>query len=76
MLLAAGSDIVGAVNDLIGAGDDVLGNTIVHLTAKQMVVLAARTVNQDQWGIGWKAETEELTGYGSNYKVYFGLVTA
>jgi LGFP repeat len=67
-------DVISAVNDLIGAGDDVLGNTVLQLTAKQMVVLAARTVNQDQWGIGWKAVTESLTGQGSEYKVYFGLV--
>jgi len=31
-------------------------------------------VNQNQWGIGWKAETENLTEKGSDYKVYFGLV--
>ena len=67
-------DVISAIDDLIGAGDDVLGTTVLHLTAKQMVVLAARTVNQDQWGIGWKAATESLTGQGSEYKVYFGLV--
>ena len=67
-------DVISAIDDLIGAGDDVLGTTVLYLTAKQMVVLAARTVNQDQWGIGWKAATESLTGQGSEYKVYFGLV--
>ena len=67
-------DVISAIDDLIGAGDDDLGTTVLHLTAKQMVVLAARTVNQDQWGIGWKAATESLTGQGSEYKVYFGLV--
>ena len=67
-------DVISAIDDLIGAGDDNLGTTVLHLTAKQMVVLAARTVNQDQWGIGWKAATESLTGQGSEYKVYFGLV--
>jgi hypothetical protein len=74
VLVKIGPDIISAVNDLIGAGDDVLGNTVLHLDAKQMVVLAARTVNQNLWGIGWKAETENLTGQGSDYKVYFGLV--
>lgn len=74
VLVKIGPDIISAVNDLIGAGDDVLGNTVLHLDAKQMVVLAARTVNQNQWGIGWKAETENLTGQGADYKVYFGLV--
>lgn len=74
VFLKIGPDVISAVNDLIGAGDDVLGNTVLHLTAKQMVVLSARTVNQNQWGIGWKAETENLTGQGSDYKVYFGLV--
>jgi hypothetical protein len=75
-LLAVGPDIVDAVNELLGTGDDALGNTVVHLSAKQMIVLAARTLNRDQWGIGWKAESPELTGQGSDYKVYFGLVTA
>ena len=74
LLSSIAPDVISAVNDLIGAGDDVLGNTVLQLTAKQMVVLGARAVNQDQWGIGWKAATESLTGQGSEYKVYFGLV--
>lgn len=74
LLKVIGPDIVEAVNAVIGSGDDVLGNTVVTLSAKQMVVLAARTPNQDHWGIGWKAETTQMTGQGSAYKVYFGLV--
>ena len=68
-----GSDIISAVNNLLGTGDDVLGNTVVHLTAKDMVVLAARTPMRE-WGIGFKVETVELTGQGADYKVYFNLV--
>jgi hypothetical protein len=74
VLKEIGPDVVSAVNNLLGTGDDVLGNTVLHLTAKQMVVLATRTVNQDIAGIGWKVETEQLTGQGSDYKAYFGLV--
>ena len=74
VLLEIGPDIVSAINDLLGTGDDVLGNTVVHLTAKDMVVLAARTTMRDQWGIGYKVETVELTGQGADYKVYFNLV--
>lgn len=74
VLVKVGPDIVSAVNDLVGAGDDILGNTVLHLTAKEMVVLAARTPMRDQYGIGWKAETVELTGEGADYKVYFNLI--
>ncbi len=73
LLKAIGPDIVDAINALIGSSDDVLGNTAVTLSAKQMVVLAARTPQQDHWGIGWKAETRGMTGQGGEYKAYFSL---
>ncbi len=74
ILEEVGSKIVSAINDLLGTGDDVLGNTVLHLTAKEMIVLATRTPNKDQRGIGWKVATESITGQGAEYKVYFGLV--
>lgn len=73
VLKVIGPEIVEALNALVGSGDDVLGNTVVTLSAKQMVVLAARTPQQDHWGIGWKAETEGMTGQGGEYKAYFSL---
>lgn len=68
--------IAGAINNLFDFGDDRIGGATVTLSAKQMVLLAARTANSTFKGIGFKAETPLITGYGASYKVYFGLVPA
>ena len=68
-----GPRITGAINDALDTGDDKLGTEVVTLSAKQMVVLAARTPYSDQWGIGWKAETPLMSEDGASYKAYFGL---
>ncbi|MEJ7595481.1 MAG: hypothetical protein WKF77_28530 [Planctomycetaceae bacterium] len=57
-------------------GDDRIGETTLAISAKQMVVLAARTPNSEIKGIGFKLETPFLSGGGASYKVYFGLVPA
>lgn len=64
------------VNDLAGTGDEVLGRQVVSLTAKDMVVLSARTLNSNSHGLGFKAETPLISSQGASYKIYFGLVTA
>ncbi len=64
------------VNNLAGTGDEVLGRQVVSLTAKDMVVLSARTLNSNSKGVGFKAETPLISSQGASYKVYFGLVTA
>lgn len=65
--------IIGAVNDVLDTADDRLGLEVVHLSAKQMVVLSARTPYSDLWGIGWKVETPLMSADGASYKAYFGL---
>ena len=50
------------------------GSAVNTVSARQMVVLAARTGNSDFKGIGFKIETPLISGSGASYKLYFGLV--
>lgn len=68
--------IGGAISDAFDWGDDRIGGSTVTLSAKQMVMLAARTANSVFNGIGYKAESELISGLGASYKVYFGLIPA
>lgn len=68
--------IGGAINDLFDWGDDQLGSSKQTVSAKQMVLLAARTANSGFDGIGFKLESDLISGSGASYKVYFGVVPA
>jgi LGFP repeat len=68
--------IGGAVNDLFDWGDDRIGSGTTTLSARQMVLLAARTGNSNFNGIGFKAESPLISGSGASYKAYYGLVPA
>jgi hypothetical protein len=57
-------------------GDDRIGSATITLTARDMVLLAARTQNRDFNGIGFKVETPLIAGSGASYKAYYGLVPA
>lgn len=63
-------------NDFFDLGDDHIGTATFNITAKQMVVLAARTNNSVERGIGFKLHSSLLTDGGASYKIYFGLVPA
>lgn len=65
--------IVNFLNKLLSTDDDVLGKTVVHISAKQMILLAARTAPSDHWGIIWKTETPLMSAQGGSWKVYFTL---
>lgn len=57
------------------SGDDDLGRTVVTLSAKQMVVLAARTLDRSPHEVTDKVETELLgSSEGASCTVCFGLV--
>jgi LGFP repeat len=64
------------LNELLGTDDDTLGNHVLTLSAKQMVVLSARAVAGDVKGVSFKVETPLLAAQGASYKVYFSLVAA
>ncbi|HET7028055.1 MAG TPA: hypothetical protein VFI28_10240, partial [Candidatus Limnocylindrales bacterium] len=68
--------IGGALSDAFDWGDDKIGGATTTLTAKQMVLLAARTNNSTFNGIGFKAQSDLISGLGASYKVYFGVVPA
>ncbi len=67
-------DIGEAISHLFGTDDDILGTVTLQITPKQMVVLAGRTGNSNEKGVGFKLTTPILGGaQGATYKVYFGL---
>ncbi|MDE8668419.1 hypothetical protein PY310_07475 [Pseudarthrobacter sp. H3Y2-7] len=68
--------IGGAINDAFDWGDDRIGGTNVTVSAKQMVVLAARTANTNWHTIGYKVESGLISGGGASYKAYYGIVPA
>lgn len=76
VLPLCGPILADALNKALGTDDEVLGRPIINLTAKQMIVLSARTLNSDVKGVGFKVETPLISSQGASYKVYFGLVTA
>jgi hypothetical protein len=76
LLSAVTPTIATALNRALDLGDDKIGSATLALSAKQMVVLAARTGNSEEKNIGFKLVTPLLTGDGASYKVYFGLVPA
>jgi LGFP repeat len=69
-------DVTEELNRLLDLGDDKLGAVTTSLTPKQMVVLAARTQNSNERGVGFKVATPLISGDGASYKVYYGLVPA
>lgn len=73
LLAAVGPDIAEAVNDLFDFGDDTLGHETLLLSAKQMILLAARTQNTWTQGVGFKAETPLFDSDGATYKAYFAF---
>jgi hypothetical protein len=76
-ILQAAAPAIGAeINSLADFGDDVIGEATLALSAKEMVVLAARTPNSNFKNIGFKRETNLISGLGASYKVYFSLVPA
>jgi hypothetical protein len=68
--------IGGAINDALNWGDDRIGESTVTLSARQLVLLAARTENSTHEGIGFKVESGLISGLGASYKTYFGIVPA
>ncbi len=66
----------GAINNLLNLGDDRISSGNLTLSAREMVLLAARTDNATFKGIGFKAQSPLLSGDGASYKAYFGLVPA
>ena len=69
-------DIVDALNGLLGTDDDRLGHQLIHLTPKQMIVLATQTPINDLGGVRFKLQTGLFDGDGSSYKACFDIAPA
>ena len=57
-------------------GDDKLGASNMTLSAKRMVLLAARTPTMNFNGLVYKLESELASGEGASYKAYFDIYPA
>lgn len=69
-------DVADAISDLLDLGDDTIGSSTQIISARQLVLLAARTGNSTFNGIGFKVESPLISGSGASYKIYFGVVPA
>ena len=76
ILDAVAPGVTDGINNLLGTGDDLIGQITIHLSPRQMVLLAVRTDNSTERGVGFKVATPLLSGGGASYKVYFGLIPA
>ena len=66
--------VAGAINNLFDWGEEQIGGTNMTITAKQMILLAFRANMNEFWGIGYKLETELISGSGASYKAYFNFL--
>lgn len=69
-------DIVDSLNGLLGTDDDRLGQQLIQLTPKQMIVLATQTPINDLGGVQFKLQTGLFDGSGSSYKACFDFAPA
>ncbi|HKR21288.1 MAG TPA: hypothetical protein VJS17_01790 [Pyrinomonadaceae bacterium] len=69
-------DIVDALNGLLGTDEDRLGQQLIHLTPKQMIVLATQTPINDLGGVRSKLQSGLFDGEGSSYKACFDIAPA
>lgn len=74
LLTAATPTVASELNDLLDTDDDRIGDWTINVTPKQLIVLAARTDNSWEHGVGFKLVSPILSADGASYKVYFGLV--
>jgi hypothetical protein len=76
LLAAVAPAVANSLNELLDLHDDKLGEQTLPFTAKQMIVLAARTPNSVDYGVTSKFQTPLFTGEGSSYKVCFTFAPA
>jgi hypothetical protein len=69
-------DIVDALNGVLGTDDDRLGQQLIHLTPKDMIVLATQTPINNLGGVPFKLQTGLFDGKGSSYKACFDIAPA
>lgn len=61
----------GLVDVVLNMGDDLIGTSTIDLSARNMVLLAARTTAGSYGLIPYKVESGLMSGQGASYKAYF-----
>lgn len=64
------------VSDILGLGDDKIGEKVITLTGKDLILLAKNTNNSTFKNIGFKFSTEGIQGENAEYVIYFGCIPA
>jgi hypothetical protein len=72
-LLPPVTDLLTALADF---QDDKLGASNITLSAKEMVLLAARTPSKNFNGLVYKVESQLASGEGASYRAYFDIFPA
>jgi hypothetical protein len=65
-----------AVSNWLDWGDDQIGSSTLSVSPRELVLLAARGANKEFDGIGFKLESNLISGQGASYKCYYGVVPA
>ena len=76
LLGAVAPTVANELNNLLDTADDKIGEVTIAFSAKDMIVLATRTQNSWDYGVGFKAATPLLSGGGADYKAHFGFIPA
>ena len=69
-------DIVDAINGALGTGEDRLGQDLIQLTPKRLVVLATRAPLEELDGVPFRLQTKLFQEHGSSYKACFDITPA
>jgi hypothetical protein len=69
-------DVAGWIGGALGLDDRQIDSATTVLSAKNMVLLAARAPNLERHGIVFKVESHLLSGWGASYKAHYGIVPA
>lgn len=64
------------IYDALGLSDDRIGGCTIALTAKEMVLMAARGRDATFHGINHRFESPRIIGMGGEYALYFTVVPA
>lgn len=73
-LKTAEAQLANFLYDALDLKDDKLGVFSRFLSAKEMIVMAAKMNNFYEKGVGFKFASDLMSRFGASYKVYFGII--
>lgn len=68
--------LAGAIVELFGLADDCFGSETVTVSAREMVLLAARAQNEWNRDIGYKVQSPLVEGHDATYRAYYNIIPA